>query len=168
MKFYIDIDGISHSLELPPPGSPEKPTIDGNKVDLGGIESSSSLIALHLNNRPFTIDLQPDGERYQVQVNGEHIELTIRDERAESIRRLVGAKTARHDLIGEIKAPMPGLVVKLLADEGDEVKKGQGVIVVEAMKMENVITAPINGRIKRICIAAGKAVNKGELMLVIS
>ncbi|MBT5425262.1 MAG: biotin/lipoyl-binding protein, partial [Bacteroidetes bacterium] len=76
-------------------------------------------------------------------------------------------KAQKHEKIGEIKAPMPGLIVKLLREVGETVQKGQGVIVVEAMKMENEISAPIDGILKKCAVSPGMAVNKGDLLITI-
>jgi len=67
----------------------------------------------------------------------------------------------------EIKSAMPGRVVNVLVAVGDEVKADQGIIVVEAMKMENEVKAPKAGKIVEVKVAAGQAVEKGQLMIVI-
>ncbi len=69
---------------------------------------------------------------------------------------------------GAIKAPMPGLVVRVLVAEGDTVEAGQGVVVVEAMKMENVLKAPASGTVQKVHVAAGARVEKGAPLLLIS
>ena len=64
-----------------------------------------------------------------------------------------------------VKAPMPGLVLRIIAKEGDTVKKGDGILVLEAMKMENVIKADGDGTIKRICVSEKQAVEKNTLLV---
>jgi pyruvate carboxylase subunit B len=86
------------------------------------------------------------------------------DERTRVIRELTraaaGAAGPR-----PVKAPMPGLVVRVEVDEGDEVREGQGVVIVEAMKMENELRAEADGRVARVCVAAGDAVEKDQVLL---
>ena len=67
-----------------------------------------------------------------------------------------------------IKAPMPGKIVKVVAAEGAAVKKGDVVVILEAMKMQNEITAPVDGKVKSINVAAGQSVKPGEVMAVIA
>jgi biotin carboxyl carrier protein len=67
----------------------------------------------------------------------------------------------------EIKAPMPGKIVRVLAKAGDAVEAGQGLLVVEAMKMQNEIKAPKTGKVEKVLVAEGQAVNAGETMAVI-
>lgn len=68
---------------------------------------------------------------------------------------------------GTVKAPMPGLVVKALAEVGEVVEKGKKVIVIEAMKMENALAAPISGKIEKIYVSPGQAVDKNAPLLEI-
>jgi biotin carboxyl carrier protein len=70
-----------------------------------------------------------------------------------------------HVKLKQISSPMPGLVLKVLAAEGDEVTEGQPVLVLEAMKMENVLSAPTAGVISEILTQAGKNVNKGQVLV---
>jgi biotin carboxyl carrier protein len=67
----------------------------------------------------------------------------------------------------EIKSAMPGRVVNVLVAAGDEVKDGQGIVVVEAMKMENELKSPKAGKVVEVKVVAGQTVEKGELMIVI-
>jgi len=70
--------------------------------------------------------------------------------------------------IAELKAPMPGLVLRILATEGEEVKKGGNLLVLEAMKMENIIKAPADVHIKSIKVIAGDKVEKNQVMMIFS
>jgi biotin carboxyl carrier protein len=67
--------------------------------------------------------------------------------------------------VNDIKAPMPGMVLNILVTEGQEVKKGDGLIVLEAMKMENILKSPTDGVIKKIAITKGVAVEKNQLLI---
>ncbi len=67
--------------------------------------------------------------------------------------------------LGDLKSPMPGLVIKILVKEGDEIKKGDSLIVLEAMKMENMLKAQGDGIVKAIKVQPGNAVVKGEILI---
>ena len=111
---------------------------------------------------------KPDGDgnrEIQFELNGMPRELKIHDKHvAESATT---SRKADKDVPGEVGATLSGSVVKLLADKGASVKKGQPVIVTEAMKMETTITAPIDGIISEIHVKAGQRIESGDLLMVI-
>jgi biotin carboxyl carrier protein len=77
----------------------------------------------------------------------------------------MGLSSANNAVVSEIKAPMPGLVLKIFVEEHQEVKKGENLLVLEAMKMENIIKAPADVTIKSILIKEGGKVEKGQVMI---
>ena len=111
---------------------------------------------------------KPDGEgnrEIQFELNGMPRELKVHDKHvAESATT---SRKADKDIPGEVGATLSGSVVKLLADKGASVKKGQPVIVTEAMKMETTITAPIDGIISEVHVKAGQRIESGDLLMVI-
>ena len=80
-------------------------------------------------------------------------------------RTILGIKNATQNKIDTIKAPMPGLVLKIEATPGQAVLKGDTLLVLEAMKMENVIKAPANGTVAQILVQQGQAVEKGAVLI---
>ncbi len=112
-----------------------------------------------------------DGRSYEgvvlgpglVQVNGEPFEIEVFDPRSLRGRR----GSAANDGPQQIAAPMPGKIVRVLVAVGDRVEAGQGLIVVEAMKMQNEMKSPKAGRVAEVKIAAGATVTAGEILLVI-
>lgn len=167
MKYFVDKKGQQIVVDLPS-GDVTEAVVDGERVavDLKAT-SEKGVVSCIIDNVPYLLDLVPTDDGYRVHANGVDLDVTVADERAMSIRKLVGSSTKKRDSAGAIKAPMPGLVVKLMVSEGDVVAKGQGVIVVEAMKMENEIATPVDGTVKAIKVVAGQAVNKSDLMIVI-
>ena len=113
----------------------------------------------------FEADVEVGPDSVGVAIQGEHFDVGAIDERRKKQRTaaagLAGGAT------GELHSPMPGKVVKLLAKEGTAVKKGQGVVVIEAMKMENELAASRDGVVKKILVAEGEPVSSGALLLVI-
>ena len=111
---------------------------------------------------------KPDGEgnrEIQFELNGMPREIKIHDKHvAESA---VSARKADKDIAGEVGATLSGSVVKLLVDKGASVKKGEPVIVTEAMKMETTITAPVDGIVSEIHVKAGQRIESGDLLMVI-
>lgn len=100
----------------------------------------------------------------RVRVNGEAYEVRITDELDALIERMgLSANTAH--TIADVKAPMPGLVVKVLVQPGDSVTKGQPLLILEAMKMENIIKAPGDATVKEVFAEAGQAVEKNQLLV---
>lgn len=167
MKFFIDLKGKRHNVEIPSSGWQENPSINGNSIKIDGYSNLNGVTSLKINHHPFQIEVNHNSDIHNVKVNGESVDLKIWDEKTDSIRKLMGNKIHKHEKAGEIKAPMPGLIVKLLREVGETVQKGQGIIVVEAMKMENEISAPIDGIIKKCAVSPGMAVNKGDLLITI-
>lgn len=113
-----------------------------------------------MEGRVYQIRPGPAGE---VSVNGSVIPVEVSDPRALSSRRSSAAAHGR----AEITALMPGKVIRLLAAQGDRVEAGQGLLVVEAMKMQNEVTSPKTGRVAEVRIAAGSTVAAGEVLMVV-
>lgn len=105
----------------------------------------------------------PDGTT-EIIVNGEHIPVSVVDPK----RRAVGSNGAASGSgKAVLTAPMPGKVVKLLVAVGDEVVSEQGLMVVEAMKMQNEVQSPRAGKVQEIRVVAGQTVNAGETLIVV-
>jgi biotin carboxyl carrier protein len=102
---------------------------------------------------------------FEVSVGGQTFEVGVQDERARALASLVGEARASGDVT--IRAPMPGLVSNVLVSEGDEVRRGQAVVVLEAMKMENDLSATRAGIVKVLRVAKGQTVAQGEALAVI-
>ena len=92
-------------------------------------------------------------------------EVTLQDERAQALASLTGGAHGAGD--ATIRAPMPGLVGQVLVEEGATVERGQALIVLEAMKMENDLTTPRAGVVKSVRVSKGQTVNQGEALIVV-
>jgi len=112
----------------------------------------------------FDVTVHRSPSHYQVTVNGAEFDVALRDPKKLSYRSGSGENSAGP---ASITAPMPGKLVKLLIAEGDSVEEGQGVAVVEAMKMQNELRAAKSGTVERVCVVEGQAVNAGEILLTI-
>ena len=108
---------------------------------------------------------EKNSQSYEIFINGEHFEVATQDERNQALAGLT--KGSAHSSGATIYAPMPGLVIGITLEAGTEVKAGQPVIVLEAMKMENDLSSPINGKIKEIRVSKGQTVDLGAALVVI-
>ncbi|PWL38376.1 acetyl-CoA carboxylase biotin carboxyl carrier protein subunit [Flagellimonas aquimarina] len=101
---------------------------------------------------------------YAIKVNGNEHQISI-DTPLEVLIKKMGFATNGSKNIDSIAAPMPGLILDILVKEGEEVKEDDQLLILEAMKMENIITSPRNGVIKKIAIKKGEAVEKKQLLI---
>ena len=110
--------------------------------------------------------LNEDGSSIDFTINGSWQRASVKDEQAlllDSMGFKVGAKTSQ----GVLKAPMPGRVLQILVEEGQNVEMGEPVAILEAMKMENELKAPVAGRLASIKVEAGTSVEKNHVLLEI-
>jgi biotin carboxyl carrier protein len=162
MKYVVLVNGQSIEVE-----------VDGEHVTIAGTTHSGTLNAipgtplrqLLLDGRPLTLSVEPLGRgRWALAPGGERLEVEVLDERTRHIRSLTGGGDQRR-AAEVLKAPMPGLVVRVQAREGDAVEAGAGLIVLEAMKMENELKAAAPGVVKSVRVAPGEAVEKGQVLV---
>ena len=109
---------------------------------------------------------EKNGQTYEILVNGQRFEVATEDERTRALTGMI--KGSAHSSEATVYAPMPGLVMSVALEAGTEVKVGHPVIVLEAMKMENDLSSPINGRIKEILVQKGQTVDLGAALVVIA
>lgn len=102
---------------------------------------------------------------FTLQINGHRHTVQAEDKLDQLLKRL-GMDNANQNKVNDIKAPMPGLILNIHANEGDEVKKGDILMILEAMKMENALKSPVDGKIKAIKVKQGENVEKNQLLLV--
>lgn len=114
---------------------------------------NAKLIAFDLHAKKATIEIE-----------GELFEVEIKDE-LDQMLEIMGFGTVSNKQIKEVKAPMPGLVLEIAVSEGQEVKEGEKILILVAMKMENSIMIHTTAKIKRIAVNAGQAVEKGQLLV---
>ena len=143
--------------------------IDANAVENGidMIKIDESRYHIIKNNRSYDIEVLNQNNKskiYTLLVNGTEYNVSLKDELAQLLDKM-GMSAGASKKVKEIKAPMPGLVLDIHVEAGTEVKEGDAVLVLEAMKMENVIKSPADGTVKAIEIAKGNAVEKNEILI---
>ena len=140
--------------------------IDGVERVIDGRKLSPYMYSLLIDNRSFTTDVAAKDDLYTVVCEGKSFRLKLLDERR-ALRPGEGSSDGRSEGDKELRAFMPGKVVAVLVAVGDEVSKDQGVLIVEAMKMENEMRASASGKVKEIRVSPGQAVESGELLVVL-
>jgi biotin carboxyl carrier protein len=167
MKFYVDVDDRTFELEFAEDDGRLSVQIDGQHLalDLRQV-SQPSLYSLLIDNRSYDVLAESRGDEYDVLIGSEMFHLTVQDEWT---RRLANIQRKTLVETGDIavKAPMPGAVVALEVELGQDVKKGQGLVILSAMKMENEIKAPRPGRVKSIEVQPGQTVEQGRTLVVL-
>lgn len=126
--------------------------------------TQSDLLSIIIDGRSYQVDIHTDKDVHEVLIEGEHFEFELFDERKALLKKSAAMGV---EGVQEIKSSMPGKIVKILVAEGDEVEQGQGLVVVEAMKMENEITAPKAGTISAVKVQPGLAVEAGAALITI-
>jgi biotin carboxyl carrier protein len=149
-------------VELEKDGAHWKITLDGLPVDADAVEVAPGVFSILLDGRAFEVHvaLSPDGS-LKLQAALQEFTAEVADPRAWRGRRH-GALEAQGRQ--QVIAPMPGKVVRLLVKVGDKVESGQGLLVVEAMKMQNEIRSPKSGTVERLLVQEGQPVNAGEIL----
>jgi biotin carboxyl carrier protein len=120
---------------------------------------------LIVDNRSFEIEVDNSEDQYRVLVDGRNYHVHLVDER----RLRVGGAQSSLQLQGrqKVAVPMPGKVIAVLVSEADTVEKGQGLVIVEAMKMENEVRSPVAGQVKEIRVKPGDAVEAGAVLAIV-
>jgi biotin carboxyl carrier protein len=126
--------------------------------------TQSDLLSLIIDGRSYQVDIHTEKDLHEVLIEGEHFEFELFDERKSLLKK---SATLGVEGVQEIKSSMPGKIVKVLVAEDEEVEQGQGLVVVEAMKMENEIKSPKAGVVKKIGVEEGEAVELGALLIVV-
>lgn len=147
MKLEILIEGRAHPLEFEPGAA-------------DAVEVEPGIWSILLDGQSFEVKLEPAEDGYYANVDGRRYRVQIRDPRRLPRTRASLSTEGRR----KVSSPMPGKVLRLLVGEGDPVEAGQGLLVVEAMKMQNEIRSPKAGRVVSLRAAPGAAVSGGETL----
>jgi biotin carboxyl carrier protein len=162
MKLDIRINGAKRSVEFD--AARREVAIDGRRVMAGVSEIAPGVYSILLDGQSFDISVEPSGAGWLARAAGREFLLEIADPR--SWRR---GRAGSIELEGrqEVPAPMPGKIVRALAAAGQKVEAGQGLLVIEAMKMQNEIRSPKSGILERLA-REGDTVRAGEVLAVVA
>ncbi len=163
MKYDVSIGGNHDHLELGRDASRWSCHLDGLEVDVDAIPVRPGVLSLRVGHEIYEVKCERKADHVQVWFRGECYAAEVRDPR--SLR----ARTRAADDHGprKLTAPMSGKIVRVLIREGSEVDAGAGVVVVEAMKMQNEIKSPKKGTVQKILVNEGTAVNAGDVLAIV-
>lgn len=189
MRYVASVGGNAHTVELNENGASRQVSLDGQQfaVDwrlVGGArlratgrdEAHADHYSVLIGTRSYDVyvrfvaaqgDSVADAGQHSIEValGGRSYVVAVQDERTRALAQVAGGSHGSGD--AAIRAPMPGLVSSVLASEGTEVTRGQTVVVLEAMKMENDLTTPRAGLVKSVRVAKGQTVNQGDVLAII-
>ena len=173
MRFEVDAGGQSRAVDVAADDGAWRVTIAGRVWRASMVRAGDRWSLLvsdpaggrQAPGRSYDVEFEPGaGGAWQVHVNGRVVPAGLRTS-AQRLRGPVGSRTGAAD--GRVLAPMPGRVVKVLVEPGDVVEARQGVVVVEAMKMENELRAPRAGTVREVRVAEGAPVEAQAVLVVI-
>jgi pyruvate carboxylase subunit B len=164
MKYVVQVNDQRHSVSIEADGLQfeNEPMARGELSDIQG--SPVRMVKLGTHVYRVVAEKRQGRGKYTLWVDGYRFEVEALDERTRAIRDLSAANAAPTGP-APIIAPMPGLIVRVNVSVGDKVEAGQGIVVMEAMKMENELRATAPGTVQTIEVAAGTAVEKGALLV---
>ena len=167
MRYHAIISGEERLVEIAPRGDGYRVVIGGRVLDVDAAHLQGHAVSLIAGTRSYRCDIEgaKDG-KLAVLVNDTLHSLELLDERRLRLRRATGKFSTEGPQ--RMDAPMPGKVVRVLVRVGDEVQEGQGLVVVEAMKMENELKSPKAGKVTELHAVEGEAVESGAKLLVVT
>jgi biotin carboxyl carrier protein len=167
MRYFAAIGGRERTIDIDAQGGTLfRVSIDGGEsrvIDAEHLEGH--VVHMLVDGHSYEVDLEEDGDALNILVDDSLFKLEVLDERKHRLRNARG----KFHVAGPqtIRAPMPGKVVKILATQGTEVAEGQGVVIIEAMKMENELRSPKAGRVAEVFVAEGQTVeNRAALVSI--
>jgi biotin carboxyl carrier protein len=145
-------------------------TVNGDQIDADTLVIKDNLLHIlhqHTSYRVEIVSFSKEEKTAIIKVNGHTYSIVIKDQYDDLLHQL-GLDNLQSAKVAELKAPMPGLVLSVLVKEGDEIKKGDNLLVLEAMKMENIIKSPADVTIKSIKIKPSDKVEKNQVLIQFS
>ena len=162
MKYDVRIGGKIRVVELTRNSEKWRISLDGNPLDVDAVEVTPNTFSILFEGESFEVRIAPlpDGS-LTLHTGMAEFTAEVEDPRAWRGRRHGSFEAEGRQ---QITAPMPGKIVRVLVNTGDAVEVGQGLLVVEAMKMQNEIRSPKSGRVEKLFVEEGQAVNAGDVL----
>lgn len=163
MKYITTINDKKFEIEIQKDGSV---LVNGQPRQVDFLELMPSLYSIIMESQSLEAVIDERDGQYQVLMSDRMYEGTVLDERAQlMLSRGGGGEEGSGEI--SIRSPMPGLIVMVPVEEGQEVKKGQTVVILESMKMQNELKAPRDGTVQRISVQAGQSVEQKKVLITI-
>lgn len=165
MKYFVTIDDQTYEIEI---NSESEISVDGNHyvVDLQSL-SGQSVYSLILDGKSYEAFLNHTKSGIEVMLHGQRYMVDVEDERTRRLREVSGA-LAIHTGEIQLKAPMPGLIISIPVEEGQEVSKGENLIVLESMKMQNELKSPREAKVTDVRVRPGDNVDQNQVLIILS
>jgi len=165
MKLDLQLGGKIHQVEIHKLERVLRATIDGRALEADAVEVSPGIYSIRISGKSFECRVERWADALRISAGGREYTVAVRDPRKWERNRGAAASTEGRQ---SVVAPMPGKIVRLLVKKGETVKAGQGIAVVEAMKMQNEVRSPKAGVIERLQVEEGRAVNAGDTIAVVA
>lgn len=163
MVYDVTIDGTKYRLELEHPEGGWQCRVNGRDVPVDAILARRDVLSVIVNGQAFEIKRERTANDLHLWIGSARYSVEVRDPRSLRSRATVEDEKGPRKLT----APMPGRVVRILVEQGAELEAGQGVVVVEAMKMQNEIKSPKKGVLQKLVAREGSTVNAGDVLAVV-
>lgn len=164
MTYEVTVDGKPHRLELERAGSVWRCSLDGREMRVDAVIARPDVLSLLIDGRSYEIKREQTATDLHLWVGSTRFAVELRDPRSLRSRRDgTGDASGPRKLV----CPMPGKIVRILVTEKDTVEAGQGIVVVEAMKMQNEIKSPKKGLVQKILAVQGANVNAGDVLAIV-
>jgi biotin carboxyl carrier protein len=165
MTYDVIVDNKTHQVELTRGEKTWLCKVDGQEIEVDAELTARDVMSVLVGNKAYEIKRERSlqGELHMV-IGSARYAVDVQDPRSLRTRRALAGVEAGPQ---KVKAPMPGKIVRVMVAEKDQVKAGQGIIVMEAMKMQNEMKSPKDGVVQKIHAAEGSAVNAGDTLAII-
>jgi biotin carboxyl carrier protein len=163
VTYNITIDGRNYRLDLNRADGRWSCRLEGREVEVDAVLARPDVLSLRIGNQAYEVKCERVAGELHLWVGSARFAAEVRDPR--SLRGRVRAVDDHGPR--KLTAPMPGKIIRVLVSPGDEVEAGAGVLVVEAMKMQNEIKSPKKGKIQKILVSEGAAVNAGDVLAIV-
>jgi biotin carboxyl carrier protein len=165
MTYDVVVDGKTHRLELTRGDTTWFCKVDDQEIEVDAALTARDVMSVLVGGKAYEVKRERSlqGELHLI-IGSARYAVDVQDPRSLRTRRATGATEAGPQ---KLTAPMPGKIVRILVAVNDEVKAGQGIIVMEAMKMQNEMKSPKDGRVQKILTSEGSTVNPGDTLAVI-
>jgi biotin carboxyl carrier protein len=163
-NYLVKTSSAEYKVELT---GGNKANVNGNALSWDLVEEKQGSFHVIMNQRSYRVDVvkaDVKEKSFTILVNGIKHQLDVKD-KFDILLQSMGLDNLAANKVNNMKAPMPGLVLDIKVKPGDSIKKGDAVVVLEAMKMENNLKSPGDGVIKKINVEKGKAVEKGQVLV---
>lgn len=165
MNLSIDFGGKTHNVDVAQADGKLRFLLDGKPLEADAAEVARGIYSILISGESFEVRTEAAAGKLRVISRGREMFTTVRDPR--QWRRRGGAALEAEGR-QQIIAPMPGKIIRVLVKAGEAVETGQGLLVVEAMKMQNEIRSPKSGTVERLSVVEGQAVSAGDVVAVVA